>query len=86
MRALEGLFGHRSNKWFLIGLVNNVTVAGVANQLCQACDDTTVSALLIAYNGKSCLGGVQSTNQDCTEVFELRVADETIRSQRPTTE
>ena len=78
MGASESFLKHCTNRSLLIILINNVTAAGIVDQLCQACDNIVVDAFLVAHHGEQCLCGIQSTNQDCAKIFISRVADETI--------
>ena len=80
MGASERFLEHCSSGGFMVRLVDDMTVAGVANSLCQARDHIVVNALLVANHGDRCLCRIQSANQGCTKIFILRVADVAIIS------
>ena len=78
MGASESFLKHCTDRGFLIRLVDDMAVTGVADELCQACGNIVVDAFLVARHGEQWLCGIQSTNQDCAKILILRVADVTI--------
>ena len=75
--ASESFVKHRTDRGLLIRLVDNVSAARITNTLRQTYNDIIVDAFLIADYSKSCLGRIQSTNQDCALLFILTIADVT---------
>ena len=78
MGASESFLKHCTDRGFMIRLVDDMTVAVVADELCQARDNIVVDAFLFAHNGELCFCGILSTNHDCAKIFILRVVDVTI--------
>ena len=62
MGASECFLKHCTDRGFLIRLVDDMTVAGVADELCQARDSMVVDALLGAHHCERCLCRIQSTS------------------------
>ena len=62
--ASERFLESFTDRSLLIRRIDNVTVASVADQLRQTCDNIIVDAFLIADYGKQGLGRIQSTDQN----------------------
>ena len=57
MGASESFVKHCTDGGFSIRLVDDMTVAGVADELCQARDNIVVDALLVAHHGEHTFAG-----------------------------